>query len=468
MEGRSLSKTASAPGWLWAVLALLLVFNFADQSLQSPLLNPMLADFFGQTSNLIPLGWVTFAFTLLSAAATIAAGLLAGRRSRLRLCLAGSLIYGAIGLLTVFIPHGRTGYAFFFLARALAGLGIGLIVPAVFALASDLAAAGRRATAFGFLSVAMLAGRMAGFLAGGGLGDDWRTAYGMIGAINLALAGALVFLREPARGAREPELQEALLAGAEYRFRWTRKDIAALRAAPSNLWLIFNFIDVIPGAIVLFLIFKYMKDVHNMEAAAVNAAIVLVFVAGAAGAVIFGRLGDAWFQKDRRGKIRTALLCNAVPAVCMIPFLTSGAQVPSGAGIRETFLAPGIAVLILWIAAAMFVNQGVNPNWYGTLTDVNLPEHRGAMISFAAVMDMAGNALGPLIASYLASSFGLRTAMAGALVFWILNIIVWLPLLSLVPRDLDRGHAILAARAAEMNTGRGERNTSDGTDAHPL
>ncbi len=468
MEGRSLSKNASAQGLLWAVLALLLVFNFADQSLQSPLLNSLLDDFFGRTSDLVPLGWIAFSFTLLSAGATIAAGILAGRTSRLRLCLAGSLTYGLIGILTMLVPHGRTGYAFFFLARALAGLGIGLIVPAVFALASDLAASGRRATAFGFLSVAMLAGRMAGFLAGGAFEDGWRTAYGLIGAINLGLAATLALLREPARGTREPELREAILAGAEYRYHWTRKDISALRAAPSNIWLIFNFLDVVPGAIVLFLIFKYMKDVHNMAAAAVNVSIILVFVAGAAGAIVFGRLGDAWFRRDPRGKIRTALLCNAFPAVFLIPFLTSQAMVPPGAGLRETFAAPGIAALVIWIAAAMFVNPGVNPNWYGTLTDVNLPEHRAAMISFASVMDMAGNALGPLIASYLASSFGLRTAMAGALVFWILSIFLWLPVLSRVPKDLNRVHAILAARAVDMKAGGNERNSSDGTDSHSV
>ncbi len=67
------------------------------------------------------------------------------------------------------------------------------------------------------------------------------------------------------------------------------------------------------------------------------------------------------------------------------------------------------------MAAALFVNQGVNPNWYGTLTDINLPEHRATMISLASVMDLAGNALGPLVASYAATLWGLRTAMAAVL-----------------------------------------------------
>ncbi|MCC7294679.1 MAG: MFS transporter [Acidobacteria bacterium] len=451
MSGGKTRTIRTASTAVFAVLALLLVFNFADQSLQSPLLDPLLADFFGRTADIVPLGWVTFVFTLCAAAATIAAGLLAGRGSRLRLCLAGSLTYGAIAVLSVLIPHGRTGYAVFFLARALAGFGIGLIVPSVFALASDLVAADRRSTALGVLSVAMLAGRLAGFAAGGAFAANWRTAYALIGAINLALAAALASLREPPRGIREPELREAILAGAVYRFRWTRKDAGALRAAPSNLWLIFNFVDVIPGSIILFLIFKYMKDVHNMDAAAVNAAITGVFAAGAAGAIVFGRVGDLWFRRDRRAKVWTALLCNAVPALFMIPFLTSRVWIPDGAGVGETFAVPGAVGLAAWIAAAVFINQGVNPNWYGTLTDVNLPEHRAAMISFASVMDMAGNALGPLCASYLATRFGLRTAMAAVLAFWIFNVFLWLPILSRVRRDLDRVHAILSGRAAAMN-----------------
>jgi MFS family permease len=259
MEASRTILIKSAGPAVFLILAFLLVFNFADQSLLSPLVNPLLADFFGQTSDVVPLGWVTFVFTILSALSTIAAGLLADRVSRLRLCFAGSFTYGLVAVLTVLVPHGRAGFAAFFLARALAGLGLGLIVPSVFALTGDLVPAGRRSTSFGYLSVAMLAGRMVGFAAGGALAASWRLSYALIGGINLALSAVLVLLREPARGVQEPELRDVLLAGAAYRFRWSRKEIRAVWASPSNAWLILNFLDVIPGSIILFLIFKYMK-----------------------------------------------------------------------------------------------------------------------------------------------------------------------------------------------------------------
>jgi len=436
------------------VLLFLLAFNYADQSLTSPLVNPLLQDFFGETADVVPLGWLTFVFTVLSALAMVGAGFAADRISRLRLSAAGALLYGTVSALAFAVPHGRAGYALFFLTRALAGIGIGVIVPAVFSLAGDLVAAERRATSFGFLSVAILAGRMAGFGLGGGLADDWRLAYVLVGLVNLALAGALLALREPARGGQERELRGLILEGAAYRYRFSRGDLRFLRSSRSNLWLILNFVDVLPGSIILFLIFKYMKDVHNMEAGAVNAAVAVVFAAGAAGAVLFGRLGDRLFRRDRRGKAAVALLCNAAPAVFMVLFVLNRAWIPDGAGLAGTLATAGAWGLILTVAAAVFINQGVNPNWYGTLTDVNLPEHRGTMIALASVADMAGSALGPLIGSYIATLAGLRTAMASVLVFWILNIALWLPVLRHVRGDLDRVRAVLEERAEAMRPGR--------------
>jgi len=298
--------------------------------------------------------------------------------------------------------------------------------------------------------VAMLVGRFGGFALAGAFAGHWRQAYLLVGLVNILLAVCLLAVREPRRGGREDELREVLLEGAEYRFRISRKDIGLIRATRSNFWLVLNFVDVFPGSIVLFLIFKYMKDIHNLEAPAVNFTILVVALAGAAGAIVFGRIGDLWSRKDRRAKVLTALVCNALPIVFMIVFLLSKVRVPADATLGAALAVPGMLPLVLTIAGAMFVNQGVNPNWYGTLTDINLPEHRATMISLASVMDMMGSAVGPLVGSYIASSWGLRAAMASVLVFWAVNILFWLPVLAHVRSDLDRTHAILAARASEM------------------
>jgi MFS family permease len=450
MERRSPASSLPSRNSAWILVLFVLAADFADQGLIGPLLNPLLRDFFGGTGNVVPLGWVTFIAAALSALSMILSGWLAGRKSRVRMAAAGALIYSAASLLTALTPRGPAGYAFFFAARAANGVGIGLVVPAVFSLAGDVVRPARRATAFGIMSMAMIAGRLAGFAAGGALQDAWRTAFLLSGAVNAVLALGLLAVREPVRGGGEDELGDALAAGAEYRFRLKKEDIKLIWSSRSNFWLIINLVDVLPGSIILFLIFKYMEERHGVGAGAVNVALVAVAAAGALGAIVFGRLGDRGFLRDKRARVWTALACNAVPIGFMLLFLASRVRVAPAAGVAATFSSPGMIGLVLTVAAAMFINQGVNPNWYASLTDVNLPEHRAAMISTASVVDLAGNALGPLIASYIATARDVRTAMASVVVFWALNVVFWVPVLVHIRGDLGRVHAVLEARAGEM------------------
>jgi MFS family permease len=439
----------------FAVLLLALLTIFADQSLLGPFLNPLLLDFFGATANVVPLGWVGFVYTLLSAVSMIISGILSDRGARLRVFAFGALFCGAASAASFALPHGRQGFVLFFLLRALAGIGAGAIVPAVFSLAADLIEPKRRGTAFGVLSVSMLIGRLGGFALAGAFDDRWRAAFGLIGTANLLMGFVILLQREPRRGGKEEELREAFRHGAEYRFRISKKDIRLLRETKSNLWLLLNIFDVIPGSIITFLIFKYLKEIHNLGTAAVDFLILVVFLAGAAGAVLFGRIGDWGFERDKRAKVLTAMACNVAPIAFMVLFLASRAWAPPGASLAAALAAPGMGGLVLTVAAAMFVNQGVNPNWYGTLTDINLPEHRATMISLASVKDQAGNALGPLVGSYFATLWGLKTAMASVLVFWALNILFWTPVLHHVRKDIGHAHRLLDERAAEMDRAAG-------------
>lgn len=437
-------------GLAFVVFLAVLLFGFADQSMLSPLLNPLLMYFFKNTENVIPLGWITFFFTIFSAFAMVIAGILADKKSRIRISFIGCLLYAFISILTILVPQGRLGYYLFLITRTLSGIGIGLVIPAIYSLVGDTVHADRRTIGFGFVSVAILMGRLVGFGIAGTFQADWRTAYFILGLINLFLAISLLRVREPRRGMQEKELHGVLTDGAEYTFRISKKDIKFIRSNHSNLWLIINFIDVFPGAIILFLIFKYMKDIHNMDTGEVNIIILAVFLFGALGALIFGRLGDLWYKKNKRAKVILALICNGVPMFFMFIFIKSDFWIPDKTSFLSMLDIPGVIVMIAAVAAAMFLNQGVNPNWYSTLADVNLPEHRGTMVSMASVMDLLGQALGPLIASYIASRWGLRVAMQSVILFWGLNILFWLPLLIVIKKDLGRIHGLLLKRADKL------------------
>jgi MFS family permease len=434
----------------FALFLALLLFNFADQSLLSPLLNPLLRDFFGQTSRVAPLGWLSFLVMILMAASMVVSGILADRTSRKKIAWAGCMIYGLASVLVIFTPPGRAGYAWFFALRCLDGLGLGTLVPAVFSMVADLVAPRRRATAFGAVTVAMLLGRLAGFAVAGSLAGHWRSAFLAIGLVNIAFGLLLLLIREPERGARESELEGSLVAGAEYRFRLSGRDIRRLAAKRSNVWLAVNFLGVIPGAIIVFLIFKYAEDVHNLGPGAVNLILVAAFVAGGLGAMAFGRLGDWASQKDSRAKVAIGLFCNIVPMAFMIFFLRARFHVPAGASPLQALAVPGVPVFVAAIAAAMFISQGVIPNWYGLLAEVNLPEHRATMVALGSLKDMVGSALGPLIAAAAVGAWGLRTAMGSSLVFWGASVFLWLPMFRSVPRDVAERHRVLAERGREI------------------
>ncbi len=437
----------------------LLLFNFADQSLLAPLLNPLLRDFFGDTARVAPLGWLSFVVMALMAASMVASGVLADRSSRKRIAWAGCMIYGLASVLIVLTPQGRAGYPYFFALRCLNGLGIGALVPAVFSMVTDLVAPRRRATAFGAVTVAMLLGRLAGFAAAGSLAGSWRTAFLLVGLVNLGLGFLLLLVREPERGAQESELRGTIVAGAEYRFRLSGKDVRRLAANKSNVWLVLNVLGVIPGAIIVFLIFKYAEDIHNLAPSGVNLILVIAFVAGGLGAMVFGRLGDWASQRNPRAKVAVALFCSVVPMAFMIIFLAARFRVPAGASALQALAVPGVPVFVGAIAAAMFINQGVIPNWYGILAEVNLPEHRATMVAMGSLKDLVGNALGPLVASAAVGAWGLRTAMGSSLVFWAASLFLWLPLLRTVPRDVAERHRVLAERGREIGEqGRASRH----------
>jgi len=428
----------------------LLLLNFADQSLLNPLLNPLLRDFFGDTARVMPLGWLGFAVMVLTAGSMLVSGVLADRSSRKTIAWLGVLVTGLTSVLVVFTPEGRAGYVYFFALRSLNGLGIGTLVPAVFSMVGDMVSPRRRATAFGAVSVAMLLGRLAGFALAGAWADRWRSAYVLVGLTNIVLSFGLLLLREPRRGAQEAETREAVLHGAEYRFRFRLKDMRLLLANRSNFWLVINIAGVIPGSIIIFLIFKYAEDVHGLAAGTVNLILVASFLAGALGAMVFGRLGDWASERNDRAKVLVAVFCNVVPIVFMVIFLQARFRVPAGATLGQTLAVPGAGLFVGSIVAAMFINQGVNPNWYSCLAEVNLPEHRATMIALGSLKDMLGGAFGPLAASLAAGAWGLRTAMATALVFWVVNIFFWLPLLRTVPRDIGRRHLVMAERSREL------------------
>jgi len=431
---------------------LILLFSRADESLQSAILNPLLLHFFGSIDEaLLPkMSIISSVIILVSSVSMAIAGVFADRTSRKWICFSGILIYAIFSLLTVFTPSAQGGYIFFFIVRALNGIGIGAITPTIFSMVGDTAKPDKRTRAFAYINIALGVGQLVGMVIGGLMQDTWRLAYGIIGGAGLVLAVLLIFRPEPQRGGAEDELQA--IKGAAYIYKFEFSDFKKIWSNKTNFWLIANFVDTIPSGIIIFLLYKYLQDEKNMDPEITIIIVLLAFIAGFFGTFIFGWIGDRWFRKNKRAKVILALFCNGFPVIFFIAFLLTDFYVPDEATLAEALAAPGVAFAVGSLVILMAINQGVGPNWDSTLTDVNLPEHRSTMIGIATFMDLIGRTIGPLLAGFFAATFSLQGAMWAAVGFWILNVVLWLPVFAHIKGDLKKTHETLEERAKAMKS----------------
>jgi MFS family permease len=137
-------------------------------------------------------------------------------------------------------------------------------------------------------------------------------------------------------------------------------------------------------------------------------------------------------------------------------------MVPDEPTIADLFSNPMAVIGIVAVVLTQGINKGVEPNWFSTLADVNLPENRATMISLAQTLDLVGLSIGPLIGgwivdkvnnAYSSTTLGLKAAMWVACGFWFLNIFLWLPIFFKIEKDLDDVHRILKQRAIYIKQG---------------
>src|SRR4029079_18821206 len=207
---RSLGMTQpSTPRYAWlllAFLALLNVVNFVDRQLITSLQVPIREEL-----GLSPLQITVlagYAFAVIYAIAGLLLGTVADRWHRPRLIALGLFVWSALtaasGLAQDFWQLG--------MARFFIGIGEATLTPAAIAMLGDVFHPRQRALASGlyYLGIPVGAGLslIIASLVGpipeiGWPGTSWRDCFLGLGVIGVVLVGALLFIKDPARGASE-------------------------------------------------------------------------------------------------------------------------------------------------------------------------------------------------------------------------------------------------------------------------
>lgn len=271
------------PARTLAVLTALNGLNYLDRYVLAGVLPLVIADLHLTDAQA---GLLPTAFILVYALVAPLPGWLGDRVARLRLAAVGVAIWSAATL--------GTGWASTFVAllvlRAILGVGEASYSVVTPSLLADLYPPDRRGRVLALFYAAIPVGSALGFALGGWMGTHygWRSAFYLAGAPGLLLAGALLLLPEPKRGAHETATPAtALTLGATLR---------ALRARPAYLLntasqALYTF--AIGGLAVWMPTYFVRARGIPLEQATLVFGALLAF-AGLSGTLLGGSLGDKW------------------------------------------------------------------------------------------------------------------------------------------------------------------------------
>ncbi len=422
----------------------------ATQQIIPPNLNAI-SIYFGFGGEISQLGILTSAFTILSGIAMVIFGYLSDKIVRKWIVFIGTIIYSIFSIAIMVIPAGINGYILFFFLTCMTGIGYGAIIPSIFSLIGDLIKKDDRSKGFSFFSIASLLGMGIGVVLATAFGENgWKTPYFVIGIAGLINTLIILFFKEPSRLGKDTSLS-ADKDAVEYSYRIKKDDLKVIFKKKSNIWLIINFCDTVPTGIILFLLYSYMEEVHNISEEVTLIILVLILLSTLFGTVIFGSIGDKRFKNgNKKARVNLALMANVVP----IPFVFIALIIPfelsDGAGIGDLFSNPGSIIMILLMVIGLFINGAVNGSWYATIVDLNLPEHRGTILATANFFDILGKSIGPLIGAIIADNINIMAGMISSIFFWIVLPFFWIAVVKNFLPEYEETEKIFAERISEL------------------
>jgi MFS family permease len=384
------NDAGGGPGWAPAQTALYLVVvltianavSYVDRQALVLLIDPVKAHLgVGDTQIGLLQGP---AFALFYAFLGVFLGRLADRTHRIRLLVAGLVVWSTMTVACGFAPDFWTMFAF----RTGVGIGEAVLTPAAASLIADRIEAGGRARAMSaFVSGQSIGGGLA-MIGGGALvawvasmaGPDgrlhghepWQWVFVGCGALALPLLALLLPIREPARREREA-------GGAASRGDWDelRPRIPVL----VGLIVAFCLLGVVGWGAGSWLPTFFMRR-YELGVAAVGATYgVILLLCAPTGAIAGGALTD-WLK--RRGRTDAAVLVGLVGVVglCGSVYVTSRMPTPEPA----------------WIAVAFYAFFSPFPfgTVYAAIAEATPDGYRGQAVAvYALGLNVFGFGLGP-------------------------------------------------------------------------
>ena len=373
------------------VLFAINTLNFFDRQILGAVGEPIRKEFGLDDASL---GLLGTAFTLLYAFVGVPLGRLADQVGRKKILSVGVFFWS---LLTAASGVAQSYWQIFAL-RLGVGVGEASCAPAATSLIGDMFPPNWRAKAISIFMLGLPVGVALSFAVSGTVAKEygWRAAFLVAGLPGVLCTIAVLFLREPKRGAAElHDIGEQKRPGSPY--------LLVLRS-PTMRWIILsgavhNFNMYAIGAFIT----PYLMRYHGLDIQQANMVSMLVYgVMGAPGLLIGGYLGDAVLKRRTNGR----MLVGAFAILFSIPTVYFALSVPKGS--TTTFL--------ILMGAACALMYFYYSTVYSTIQDVTEPALRGtAMAVYFFAMYVLGASLGPYGTGILSDLFTKRAAQAAGI-----------------------------------------------------
>ncbi|SCL18339.1 Major Facilitator Superfamily protein [Micromonospora nigra] len=367
------------------------------------------------------LGLVTAVSFLVSAVAAVGWAYVGDRGNRKPLLVVGTLLWAA----GTGGSAAAVGYATFLTAQLVAAVGLGAVGSVGYSVVTDLISPRRRGLVMSFWGLSQGVGTLAGTLVGGLLGAvDWRRPFLVLTLVGLAATAAYLFTYDIRRGQSEPEIADALAAGAEYDYRISRADLPRILNRRTNRWLILQGLTAQAafGSLVwLPVLFAERAEAQGYAPATaivVGTVFATLFQLGGVLSIVGGLVGDALQRRTPRGRALVAAvgILAAVPFYLVLFFVPMRIDVPDGGGtgavvravLASVVTEPTVGLSLLTALLALALTSANSPNWFALIADVNPPEHRGTVYSLGNLVNGVGRAAGNGLVG--AAFHGLRAA----------------------------------------------------------
>jgi MFS family permease len=375
------TSLAQRPASTLAVLTGINAFNYLDRFITAPVLPLIIVSLHLSDAQA---GSLQTVFILVYSLACPLSGSLGDRGKRLHIAAAGVALWS----LATFASGLAASFAWLALARAVVGIGEASYTVVTPSLLSDHYPPGRRGRALSIFYAAMPVGIALGYVLGSQIGArfGWRPAFFVAGGPGLALAFALLLLREPPRGRFDQESKPAASL---------RQTMQALRSRPSFFFnmagqTIFTFAM---GGLGTWMPSYFVRERGLGVGAAGTVFGALLLVAGFLGTITGGQLGDRLARRLPGAHFSF----SGWALIASLPFTLAAVLSPDPA-----LFWPAMFVTLL----LSFVNMGpLN----AALVNVLPPDLRARGFGLhTTTIHLLGDALSPFLIGVVSDSVGLR------------------------------------------------------------